>query len=389
MTDRRRGLAITLVAMALAAGCGLLPPDTPQPPARPVPGAPATVLVIGRHANATDPSIVAEAAPILRATIEGQGYLALVVSDGAPQVEPGTAVFSRTCENDTACAQQIVGQLAGVTAAVGEARPAEPESDLLGALVDAERTLPGNGGSPTIVVADSGLSTAGPLRFQDPGVLAADPTEIADFLVAESALPDLTGITVVFTGLGDTAPPQPEPDQRTRANLRDIWSTIAARAGAQEVRIVDTPIPAPPLPDLPPVAIVPTPDAPAFAAGADTIDIPDAVIGFRPDTAVLRDPSAARELLSPLVSRMLSESLAVTLVGTTSSAGSPEGRATLSRQRAEAIKSLLVELGVPPDRITTEGAGYLAEPPDNNDGRLLPGPAAENRRVIARLTPVT
>ena len=73
------------------------------------------------------------------------------------------------------------------------------------------------------------------------------------------------------------------------------------------------------------------------------------------------------------------------LVGTTATAGTAQGRKQLSQMRADAVKELLVDMGVPAEHITTRGVGinHPDHVPDvTDDGLLLPGPAAQNRAVF-------
>jgi len=81
--------------------------------------------------------------------------------------------------------------------------------------------------------------------------------------------------------------------------------------------------------------------------------------------------------------------MSVTLVGTTASARTKSFRDQLSKDRAEAVKDILIGQGVDANRITTVGAGNESKyqvPDVGQNGALLPGPAAENRRVVVELS---
>lgn len=76
-------------------------------------------------------------------------------------------------------------------------------------------------------------------------------------------------------------------------------------------------------------------------------------------------------------------SLTIALVGHTDSSGALEGNITLSRQRAEAVRQVLVETyGIAPDRVEAQGVGYLAPVASNltEEGRQM------NRRVEVIVT---
>lgn len=69
--------------------------------------------------------------------------------------------------------------------------------------------------------------------------------------------------------------------------------------------------------------------------------------------------------------------------GHTDNAGSPEMNATLSRQRANAVRDALIQRGIDPDRISADGYGATRPIADNGDetGR------ARNRRIEVRVVP--
>ena len=249
----------------------------------------------------------------------------------------------------------------------------------------------GKDGSKTLVVIDNGLQTAGPLRFQDPGMLAADPAETAEYLSASGALPDLTGLRVVFSGLGDTAPPQEPLTPGQRTHLAAIWTAIVERSGATEVEVTDAPLTGPSAKGLPQVTRVPIPTPAAVRAlprPRAVVTLTEEVVAFLPDSTDYRSPDDVAEVLRPLAERIRGDGGRVTLTGTTSSAGTREGRLALSLRRAEAVKATLVELGAPAELLETLGVGnewpgYVSDR-DTQD-RLLPGPAARNRSVIVQL----
>jgi outer membrane protein OmpA-like peptidoglycan-associated protein len=86
---------------------------------------------------------------------------------------------------------------------------------------------------------------------------------------------------------------------------------------------------------------------------------------------------------------MLQTGESVTLTGSTSSEGSDQYNRSLSLRRARAVQAMLVQLGVPPGRVTAFGDGSHL-PGRLNDrgpnGQLLIGPAIQDRKVVAKLT---
>ncbi|MCA1836111.1 MAG: OmpA family protein, partial [Actinobacteria bacterium] len=234
-----------------------------------------------------------------------------------------------------------------------------------------------------------GLQTAGALRFQDQdgALLNANPDEVVAALRRTQQLPNLAGMRVVFTGLGDTAPPQQPLPAPARTVLVTLWTKIVEAAGGQ-AEIKQAPLPSKPtLNGLPPVTAVPV-AAQAIGPLPSITVLRDGTVGFVPDQAVFRDPDQARAVLADYAKAIIGGKTAL-LTGTTASDGTPDYRLRLSEKRAGAVRDLLVSLGAPADHIRTRGLGsdFPGYVPDrDSQGNLDPVPAAQNRQVIIELT---
>jgi len=236
---------------------------------------------------------------------------------------------------------------------------------------------------------DSGLQTVEPLDFRT-GLLSDDPTSIVDYLRQAGELPHLKGRHIYFTGLGWTASPQPTLSISERQKVVQIWEQIAQAAGADCVTVEQTANTANAVPGRPPVAIVTPPPLPPPPTSCSVISLGDANnVGFDFDSTTFRDPTGARATLQRLADVMLQTGESVTLTGSTSSEGSDQYNLALSLHRANAVKAVLVQLGVPANRIQTFGDGSHL-PGRLNDrgpnGQLLIGPAIQDRKVVAKLT---
>jgi outer membrane protein OmpA-like peptidoglycan-associated protein len=321
-----------------------------------------------------------------------QWTAAVVVDEGTPK-PLGQLQLVTTAKNEYAAKQERDANVAKVTAAVTGAAADNPEVDLLQALDLAGRSVSQSSGPKTIIVIDSGLQTVAPLKFQKAGMLAADPNETATFLAKTNALPDLRGVRLILSGLGDTAPPQAPLGIADRRNLVAIWRAIGTRAGAR-VDVVNAPLATAPKSGLPPVTQVPV-RAPALAVPTVrrhtpvAVELHDQSVHFLPDRAVFGQPKVVAELLRPIAARIVAQRLRVHLTGSTASVGSQSGRRALSLRRAKAVKAVLVAEGVPARSITTTGVGtgWARHVPDlDSHGNLLPGPAAQNRMVLLELS---
>lgn len=376
MTRRRlRSICTAVLGLVLVAGCtgggGSGEPG-------------ALAVIVGAHSNMVAPSLIGAVQAEIDTASDHGSAATVIVPDGTPTAE---ATIDLATPNDNPLYQQdLVNQL---NTLIDSSRADSPEVDLLGALALAGRSVTDAAGPRTVIVIDSGLQTTGALRFQDQdgALLDANPGEVVDLLRRTRQLPDLTGIRVVFTGLGDTAAPQQTLPQPARAVLVELWKAIVEAAGAT-AEIKEAPLPdTRRLDGLPPVTVVPVAVRSVGPVPSVTV-LRDGTVGFLPDQAVFRDPAAARAVLADYAAEIRNGKRAV-LTGTTASVGSEQGRLALSRDRAGAVRDLLISLGAAPDRIQARGVGsdFPGYVPDRDpQGNLDPLRAAQNRQVIIELS---
>jgi outer membrane protein OmpA-like peptidoglycan-associated protein len=350
-------------------------------------------VVEGVHANA--PAGMNLTAAFSKA-IDEQGDVTLIEVDGAPYVV-ATAQLTSQAKNGTARAEEKNRLLNQLQQAATAATPRTPQTDLLAAVTLASRYL-GSSGARALVISDSGLQTTGVLRFQEPGMLDAEPRNVTAMLARFKTLPDLRGVTAVLGGIGDTAPPQNTLTEPERTDLINVWVSILRSAGAN-VTVSRTPREgASPrnAPAVTPVLVQPLvlhlPPPRQHTSGAkvavpppsDPVPLPAAAF-FTPDEATLIDPTAAAATLKRFAERAVAAGQTINLVGTTARWGSKEGQIELSRQRAKTIAELLIDhLKVPKSQVTYKGVGSYWPGYENDhdaSGTLLPGPAALNRTV--------
>lgn len=344
----------------------------------------ALAVIVGAHSNMVAPSLL----DAVKTEIDSASALGspatVIVDDGSPTA--AAPVSLKTANDNPLYRQDQVTQL---KKSIDRTRADSPEVDLLAAITLAARSVSDATGPKTIVVIDSGLQTTGALRFQDQGgaLLNANPDEVVAALRRTQQLPTLTGIRVVFTGLGDTAAPQPPLPTPARTVLVTLWTKIIESAGAQ-AEIKQAPLPnTRTLNGLPPVTVVPVAAQSIGPLPSITV-LRDGTVGFIPDQAAFRDPDQARAVLADYAKAIAGGKTAL-LTGTTASDGTTDYRRKLSEQRANAVRDLLISLGAPVDRIRTRGLGsdFPGYVPDHDQkGNLDPLPAAQNRQVIIELT---
>lgn len=381
----RSMLAVPFAAALLVAGlagCG-----TDDPPER------GTALVLATHAN--ESRIGAEAISALVEIAEGTLTVA-VTDDGQPRrvavadlLTPLSGdSFSREIAVDSVAKQFVADTDAAVASS--------PESNTLAAISLAARDLAVVDGPKQIVVLSSGLQTTGSLPMQN-GLLYAEPMDVVQALTDAGALPDLSGIDVRLATLGSTAGEQAPVDESALTRLEGFWVQVLEAAGAKTVTTLQltdvTTDPRSGLPAVTPVPITPVVVDPPVDAAACTATFADSTIGFEPNSAQFLDEAAARATVAAAVRQLDGCTGAIQVLGTTSSAGTPSGRAELSQARAEAVALLVSEaLGRPIGEFDVRGLGF-----DTNEGRciddrdgagaLIEERARENRKVLLIIDP--
>jgi len=387
---------VVMLAVAESAGCSSGP--GPGPGSGGTTAAPSSclalkvpvALAIGARSNSPIQVLNTTVTAVLNSAIDANQMVTLVRLDGKPKIifsqafTPGAnAQLTKQARNKYVTNLNQI--LQGTPQPTTDIRAQAPQADVLDALAEAASTVPAGG---DVVVMDSGLQTVEPLDFRT-GLLSDDPSSIVDYLRHADELPDLKGRHIYFTGLGWTASPQPALSISERQKVVQIWEQIAQAAGAACVALDQTANTSNAVPDRPPVAIVTPPPPPPPPTSCSVINLGDANnVGFEFDSTTFRDPSGARATLQELANVLMQPGESVTLTGSTSSEGSDQYNLDLSLRRANAVKAVLVQLGVPSSEIQTFGDGSHL-PGRLNDrganGQLLIGPAIQNRKVVAKL----
>lgn len=379
MTLRR--VAASMVGLALVSG--LVGCSSGDDECDNTPASPQLVIVVGVHQNAPAPQVHEVLKCDIRSTLNAGNTVAVVALDGDP-APFATIAVPQGAGNDLALRDAVTRAEGQVVAAVSGGAATSDGSDLIAALgVAADQAKSSGASGAQIAVLDSGLPDRGALDMTQPGMLGADATEVAQFMAAQGSLPDLTGLSVKLIGIGYTTAPQQPLSPGQRAAVTAILAHVLQQAGAAV-----SAVPAPRSGDGPATSFatrpvpVPAPEPPAFAPQTVVYDDTSA-LGFLPDSTQLREPEAAGQALGGLAAWLREDpQRSASIIGTCASAGTEEGRARLSQQRAETIRGKLIELGVDPGRLTAEGRGYTATPPDRlPDGTLDPAKAAQNRAV--------
>jgi len=385
-------LALTALGLLAVVLAGCSSSHSPAPgPVPPVPGnclssgaAPLTI-VVGERSNVPRIQFPTATATLIQTAAIDHQQIRLIRIDGKPKVFP-VAPFTTNAKNGGAYTDALNSYVTGVEGLVDGAkmRAVSPQADLLTALSYAAGATTAGG---NIIVIDSGLQTAGLLEYQVPGMLMSPPSDVVSFLHDKGLIPPLAGRHVLLSGFGYTAAPQAVLDQPERQNVAAQWAAIVTAGGAC-VTVDPTPNTNQEMPGLPAVATVPLPAPPVFKSCGTTVLSDAGSVGFNVGLSSFRDPSEARQTLSNLASVLKQGTEPIKLIGSTSSEGGDAVNGPLSLNRAKAVESVLVSLGVPAGRITVvgDGAHYPGRVADlGPGGQLLLPEAEQDREVIVQL----
>lgn len=258
----------------------------------------------------------------------------------------------------------IATNITEITTAIrGAPASSEDGVDMLTTISNAVR----GSGTGTLVILSSGLSTRGELDLRQIG-WDADPQSLAVRLRTNGALPNLTGWSVAFVGLGDQANSLPPLDNFARHRLATYWKAILSTAGASSVDVSSTAAPRSQF-DLATPAIMP---APAYS------------VGFVANSATLApDDEAYIRALGTKIYIILIDHAGrkVTVTGYTADppGSTLAGRQEMSLARARAVAGLLATAGVPADRMVVAAGSTHSSAIQN--GLFDENLAAQMRRV--------
>lgn len=357
---------------------------------------PAVIFLVANTANSEPLNFNS---PRLRELAEdlvrNEGFAAVISVDGNPEaVFAGSFERSERLKNASREKQKIEAEANTVAllSLLESTTPNDEEVDFLKALRLSERlfkSLDDSYTSKTILVLGTGLNTSGQMNYCNQ-LLLAEPEALVSELAARSAIPDLSGISL-FWQFSDTAEPQAPLSDSQRERLEQQWEAVVNRGGGSfdsasflsgTSRDEST---------LPHVSVVelaaetPIHFEPQILAEAqisdepqvleeehDTVDEPDIPfsqpvlfceddIHFLPDSARFLHPEEVNAILSSVASYLI-ENKSVTLLVCGSIAGDSGSGSGLPKERAQAVKEALIELGVPSDQLVAKGLGPKDDP---------------------------
>ena len=379
-------LAVTLLPILGLCGCGQKPPAQPT----------AVAVLIGNHANSKRPNVRSSTVEsVIYDAIYSFGYVSVISVDGSPSVVTADSYDideQYKHASDSLYQSDAAAKTDALVDGIATVAANDSEVDTLEALYLAVQSLNDvPAGTPkTILVLDTGLSTAGLLNFGN-NLLGTDAAVIADELEARRAIPDLAGITVRWPQIGNVALPQQKLSHEQIRQLAEIWEAIVTRGGGTFVYDNISPVEedlGAGLPSVTPIALPAETPIVFSAAHADELNfdapvfLTDDQVRFVEDSSEYLDPRAATAVLSVVADHMDAHpDLSLLLIGSTAGDDDTASARRLSARRAEAVRGTLVTLGIAEQRIKTLGLG--SADPWHIPGVGYDGPlAAQNRKVV-------
>lgn len=357
-------------------------------------------------ANTACAKTVDSSAPIVQDTMVecamNFGYSYIVRVDGSPELVSAESLdideqyknaskerLSRDARNR---ATSLLAVLDGVSAVY-------PEVDYLEGLRCAGASLKSLDDSYTsrsIICCGTGLGTTGYLNFTN-NLLSAEPEVIVEMLREREALPDLNDITVYWLGMGQVAAPQEKLTPKQVKNLENIWKAVVEASGGEFVpnEYITVASETEQSAELPSVSTVELPSdrpivfepevldtAEEVSVFEDPVVLGESQVEFVGDEAIYLYPEEAVETIRPIAEYLLThDAVNLLLIGSTAGDVTNDFTLHLSQNRADTVKSTLVELGVAAERITTVGMG--SDDPWHIAGAGYDGPvASSNRKVV-------
>ena len=210
------------------------------------------------------------------------GNVSLVVADGEPYVAYNFELEKPDKNIDDAKRRQIAKENAQqILTELPKACARTAEYDLLTAISLSADTLQSSqdGMEHTMIICDSGLSTASYLNFLESNLFETPVEAIVSKLEELHAIPELESVDVIWIGLSKTIGAQPSLDSDHKYRLEKLWEAILTAGGAQSITFDKSPVSGEGYSgDLPPSSKVPIESTnPDFISSAAQQEIPDVI----------------------------------------------------------------------------------------------------------------
>ena len=275
----------------------------------------------------------------------------------------------------------------------------DPGCDMLQSVVVGADSVAGSNQALGVYVIGSGISDTGLLDMASSELVDnGDPSQVAQYYAAINEVPDLSWVPVItWYGFGSTSGSQPAPSNAQLMVIEALYTEVFEECGCP-VAIQAVPVATAEMrPNtLPVVKIVKFAPVVPYSVPNDKTDAGPSItefsstqLGFVGDSVEFLDQSQANQALSGIAELLKSDQTLVATV-TCSAASYPweEGYSQrLSEQRAEAVCSTLIAMGVDKGQLTSIGVGSgELDDIDPSTGLQDPVKAAEKRKTVIEIS---
>jgi len=349
----------------------------------------AFVIVVQATQNSIDPDLYLRLENIADAIYSWStagSTCAIISVSGSPRIVETYSVP----KSDAVTMQQVKDDQAfwgtKIINLVSEVTADTVEVDTLGAITKAGNWLLDQmADNKYILFIGSGIATENEFfTFTNPNLISAEPSSVAIGLSERNALTDLSGVTVIFGGLGCTEQPQSPIGAATKFKLTALYESLITQAGG-DFKQVYTELGGNSANSQYSVTTVDFHEKIPLSFN-EPVSFSQDEIRFIGDSAEYIDPIAVTETLKPYAQQIIDNNLNIILAGFVAGNGTTGFSYTLSIGRARAVSSSLISLGVDSSQITVVGLGGGGEnwhtPDTNSSGSLIEEYAKLNRRVV-------
>ncbi len=237
-----------------------------------------------------------------------------------------------------------------IVAKMNSLTPSESGANYLEAIFEAKNNV--EEGSRIIVVG-SGLSDDGELSFSKTNILTKEENRksVIREIGKEYKYDYLDGYAITFFGLGDTVAPQEPLSNKQKQIVRDVYQGVVSSIGGDVDIDTRTLVGDAVKTDY----IVGTTDT---GCGDIGLVFDDENLKFVSNQAVFKNPVAAKNSLASIKTLWDSYGDTIQLIQVDGYIAHYAGPDNLSQQRADLVKGVLLELGVPAATLNATGRGF-------------------------------
>ncbi len=363
-------------------------------------------LVLGAHANFPGVSISTSSIyDTVYAAAYSYGSVSIIIADGSPYLAANYHVNAPSVRIDKQKKNQLATQnTISILEDAASYRAMTAEVDTLAAIILGAQALQSTEADShkVMIICDSGMCTTGLCSLLNQDLLSVSETYIAEQLRELRSLPDLSGVSVIWIGLGSVCGEQASLSANDKYQLQMLWEAILVAGGASSVTFDSTPLASSETnDDLPSVSIIPVVLESLDLSGAVTEEElqtgirwdGESSLSFQGASADFVDAEAALAELEPIAAYLVENPQEViSIFGMTASlnGGDESELVALSLMRAQTCQEMLLALGANEDQILCYGLGSadncLRVDDLDASGMQIEDLACKNRAVIITLS---